>query len=559
MTIKHFKFSKFDVLAISIIILSSFILLLDATIYKGQPANMDGTAHIVNIAAFHKALSSGDFPVRWVDGFANYGLPMGSFAQQFTSYAGAFLTFLTHDVLVSFNFVYVIGTISSVVLFYLFLRFYFDSWPSFVGAFLFNFAPYRIINFYIRGAIPEYFSSVFFVLILICLYLFIKKKFKWAYIGLALSVFGMILSHPMNVVTSSVFIGPYLIYLILGEKNKLKTLISVSSSIFLGVLLSSYYLVPLLRDIKYFYYGSSVNHYNPTHLDLESFFNPNWYYFLTERNEILSRGHFIKTGLIESILMILGTLVVIIKRGLKKQISFIDVAILSGLLSVFLTTKYSSFLYQNINILSNIQFPWRMLSTLIFVPPIIASYLLVKIKNKYLSYILSIILITAIAWNRFPQIYGKNFTIIPQENYYFTVENIHSSNMNTIWTANTDDYQVHKNDKVAILEGEANLTDVSIMNSKRSFNIDSSAPVRMIDYTFYFPGWKVFVDGAEVPIEFQDVENKGVITYWVPEGKHTVEVIFTNTKTVLAGNYLSLFGLMAIGFMSLILSRPKKV
>lgn len=558
MTNKHFRFPKLDILAIFIIILSSFILLLDSTIYKGQPANMDGTAHIVHMAIFHNAISNGDFPVRWVDGFANYGLPMGSFVQQFTSYAGGFLTFLTNDVVASFNIVYGIGTISSVVLFYIFLRFYFNSWPSFVGAFLFNFAPYRIINFYIRGAIPEYFSSVFFVTILICLFMLIKKKKKWAFIGLSLSVFGMILSHPMNVITGSIFFGPYLIYLLLNDKNKIKTLILVMSSIFLGVLLSSYYLVPLLREIKFFYYGSSGNHYNPTHLDIKSFISPNWYYFLTERNEILSRGHFIKTGLIETILMFIGVIVATIRRLLKRKTSFFDLTILIGIILIFLTTKYSDFLYQNINILSNIQFPWRMLSTFIFIPPIIAAYLVTKISNKRLSYALSIILITLISWNRFPQLYGKNFTTFPQEHYYFTVDNIHSSNMNTIWIANTTDYHVHKNEKVAILEGQAKLTEINVTNSKRYFDIESSKPVRMIDYTFYYPGWKVFVDNVEVLIEFQDVENRGVITYWVPEGKHQVKVVFNNTKTVLLGNYLSLMGILIIFIASIYLFRTKK-
>jgi uncharacterized membrane protein len=552
MTNKFLKFNKSDFFAILLIILSSLILLVDTLIYKGQPANMDGVAHITHMAVFHNALAHGDFPVRWTDGFANYGLPIGSFAQQTTSYLGAFLTFITHDVVTSFNLVYVIGTLASVLLFYVFLRFYFKTWPSFIGAFLFNFAPYRLINLYIRGTIPEYFASVFLVSILIFLYLLFKKKSKGAFIGLALSVFGMILTHPMNALTGSVLIGPYFLFLLVQEKNKVKMLLLTIGAGLLGVLLSSYYLLPLLRDIKYFYYGSGGNHYNASHLTLNNFIDPKWYYFLVERNEILSRGHFIKTGLLETIVFLAGLFFVVIdklKNGWKKiKISFLDTAMLVGLISLFLTTELSAPLYKSIDLLSNIQFPWRMLSTFIFIPPIVVAALINKIHKKSLATIFGLVLVFIISWTRFPEVYGKNFTIFPQDYYYFTVDNIHSSNMNTIWTTETTGYPVKRDDKVAILDGDATLSEVKIENSRREFTIDAQTETRMIDYTFYFPGWKVFVDGKEVNIEFQDVEYRGVITYKVPEGQHNVEVVFENTKTVLLGNYLSIIALAIIVF-----------
>jgi len=299
--------NKSELSAILLLILASIIFLLDTLLFQNQPANMDGTIHITNMAIFHHALVNGDFPVRWTDGFANYGLPMGSFAQQLTSYLGAFLTFLTNNVIASFNLVYVIATLLSVVLFYVFLRFYFSTWASFIGAFMFNFAPYRIINIYIRGAIPEYFSSVFLIAILIFLHLLIKKKTWWSYLGLAGSIFGIIMSHPMNVFTSATFIGPYFLYLLAKTNNKLKLTFVVATAGLLGVLLSAYYLLPLLKDVQYFFYGSSSNHYTfGSTLGLNNFFDTNWYYFLTERNEILSRGHFIKTGLIEFLLLLIG-------------------------------------------------------------------------------------------------------------------------------------------------------------------------------------------------------------------------------------------------------------
>ena len=64
------------------------------------------------------------------------------------------------------------------------------------------------------------------------------------------------------------------------------------------------------------------------------------------------------------------------------------------------------------------------------------------------------------------------------------------------------------------------------------YKVTATSEIRMVDYTFYFPGWKVLVDAKEVPIEFQDMNYRGVITYNVPSGNHEVVVKFTDTKAV---------------------------
>ena len=54
--------------------------------------------------------------------------------------------------------------------------------------------------------------------------------------------------------------------------------------------------------------------------------------------------------------------------------------------------------------------------------------------------------------------------------------------------------------------------------------------MRIADATFYFPGWKVAIDGKPIEVEFQDPNYRGIITFHVPEGKHLVEVNFQRTK-----------------------------
>jgi hypothetical protein len=70
-----------------------------------------------------------------------------------------------------------------------------------------------------------------------------------------------------------------------------------------------------------------------------------------------------------------------------------------------------------------------------------------------------------------------------------------------------------------------------------------STPVEFVFrlYTFYFPGWRAYIDGAEVEIELGRPE--GFITFWVPEGEHEVLVRFEDTPPRTVGWIISAAGL----------------
>ena len=62
-------------------------------------------------------------------------------------------------------------------------------------------------------------------------------------------------------------------------------------------------------------------------------------------------------------------------------------------------------------------------------------------------------------------------------------------------------------------------------------------------YTYYFPGWRGYVDGQEVPIRPED--PYGLITLEVPAGEHQVKICFGDTPIRVVGKVISLlsFGL----------------
>lgn len=557
------KLSRSDWLFIIAIFFISIVTVFDLFTNVGRSANMDGLIHVTTAELYYRAMLHGQFPVTWVDGFGNYGFPLGLIAQQVTSYASAILIFIVHSPVTAYNIVCFVGLLLSNIFFYIFLRKYLPQIPAFVAVFLFNFSPYRIINLYIRGAIPEAFSNIFLPLILLSLYSYVKNRKITGLLAFSFLITCLALTHPMTLLIYSFIFVPYFLFLILvvdrrfifsrlWTKQSILLTVGCILAAVLGLGMAGYYLVPLNLEIKYFYYGLLKNHLTENqYLELKNYFDPQWYYFT--KTEIFSRGHVIKAGLVETLTVIFGVVTIVIglvKKRSKYTITLFDFAVVISLVIIFFTTKYSDVFYQHINLLSQIQFPWRMFTAFMFLPPIIVGFFFKKFTNIYL--ILFFLLFICII--RFPQLYGKNYADYSQQSYDFTAYNLHSTAMNTIWTGKTEDYPIEKN-KGAIIEGTGTILSKKINETTRLYDVDASTPLLLVDYTFYFPGWHVYVDGQNTPIQFQDPRYRGVITYNVTQGSHSVLVKFTDTKVGLLGKVLSAVSILL--FIMFIIFRNK--
>jgi uncharacterized membrane protein len=523
------------------IIIISVGLVFDLFINKGQPVTFDGPTHITNIAMFYKSLKEGNLQVTWTDGFANYGMPLGLMAQQVTSYLGAWTNFLTKDPLISYNFVFLIGAFLSNLTFYIFLREYFSTISSLIAVFIFNLASYRIINIYIRGALPEFFASFSLPLILLGIKKFLEtnKFFYFALISISFAL--MILTHPFMLIVYSFPIAFFIFFSLQNNKNWFKKISYLLLSFITGFLLSSYFIVPLSLELKYFYYGLARNHFNSGHfLSWKNFFDPRWFYFY--KDDIAPRGHFMKTGVIEIMAIFIFILLFIFNRKKSKINKPLRAMIFySSLIYVFFLIPISNFLYKNISFLGNIQHPWRMLSGFIFLPPIVFSFLIDQYFKRQ-EKLIFIIIIIIFSFLRIPQLYGKNYQLIPKEDYFFTKENLHAVILNTIWTGKAEDYPV-KRIKGEIIDGEGKLKVEEIKNNYRRYYLKAQTPVRLVDYTFYFPGWRVYANGKKIPVEFQDPNYRGVITYKLDKGEYNILVKFEDTKPRFLGKFLSLLGI----------------
>lgn len=201
-----------------------------------------------------------------------------------------------------------IGTVFSTLFFYLFLRLYTSSASSLLGATLFNFAPYRLVNVYARGALPEFFSSVWIPLILIAVIQFIRTHKPIWLVLLSIFICCLALTHPFLVVIGMFITLPSIFMESLLRPKALFSVIIMLLYIGLGLGLAGYYLVPLFGEMKYFYYGQQTSNFKQDHLlPLHQIFNYRWDYFSHQA----TRGYTISPGILELIVFVVATIFMI--------------------------------------------------------------------------------------------------------------------------------------------------------------------------------------------------------------------------------------------------------
>lgn len=379
-------------------IIISIIPVFDLFLNTGQPTTFDGIIHISTIAQFSSALQSGDFPVVWLNSFANYGLPVGLFSQQLPIYIGTLMQLFTHNAVLSYNLVLFLGIFLTNVFFYRFLRIYVGEKAAITGVIFLTLAPMHIIDIYIRGDLPEVFAGLFIPLILLSGHmLIVKKKVKGFFLLLG-SIAGITLSHPMMLFVGGFFFVPYFVYLFLSEVHfsltqifTKKILLRIILAIIaggVGMGIAAYYIMPLFLEIKYFYFGNEVSHFVMNqYLSLTNLFHPQWYYFT--QNDIATRGQFILTGLVEILSLPIALVFLLVNKLHKdKTRQFLLFLLIVSCLMIFFTTTLSSVFYTHIHIFDSLQFPWRFLAVFLFIPPLLYAIVLDKVNKNILFFCL---------------------------------------------------------------------------------------------------------------------------------------------------------------------------
>jgi len=504
---------------------------------------------------FDKCIQDLQIPCRWApDIDFQYGQPIFNFYGQFSFAIGEMFHLLGLSIIDSTKALFIVSLVGSAFTMFLLSS---NLWRSrlagVISALLYVYAPYRAVDVYVRGALPEAMAFIYFPLITYFFNRFVKEKKISLLVWFCLAFSALIITHNLSALMYLFFIIPWSIYFLTKEKawNLWKSFL-VSGFIIFG--LSAFYLLPAIFESQYISLKNTIQGYFDFHNHFatlnELLISRYWGYGASnwgKKDLSISVGH------IQWILplLILGTFIV--RRSLKQYSQFIFI-LLIGWGMLFLTHNKTTWVWENLVFLQYIQFPWRFLSVAILAFSLSSGVVIILIKGRILKFgLLAVVTALLIGLNT-PFFFEDLWYNVSDKEFFSGIwfEREISASPADYWPIfgiNTPTKKAEKN--VSFMNGLGEGYLISKNSNYQKYQISVSSASALIQFsTVYFPGWEAHWNDNKMNI--YPSGNLGLITANIQQGSGIMELKFKDTPIRILGNYLTLFSVFGLAVFILI-------
>jgi len=340
------------------IILLLFLIslpLLIPFLRSGYFTTHDGEWAVIRLVEMHREIKDLQIPPRWA-GFLNhgYGYPLFLFTYPLPYYLGEFFHLVGFGFVNSIKLVFGFSIVASAFFMFLLARRWWGVVGGLIAVFFYLYAPFRLVDLYIRGSIGESLAFVFFPLLFLLGEQVVLKKKRLDIMLFALAFGAFIITHNVFALLFAPVLSIYLIFFLLDQKKYMKqSAIALGLSVLSGLGISSYFWLPALLEQKYTALAQGI-------LDRPEQFVSVWKLFsVFPSNEELP----IFIGMVHILGFLVG-LGILIKSGKYRKL-----LILGGLvmIMIILMLPISGVFWDYAPMYSSIDFSWRMLGPLIFI------------------------------------------------------------------------------------------------------------------------------------------------------------------------------------------------
>jgi hypothetical protein len=494
----------------------SFFILLIFSLFalfplvtKGFFVTDDADWMIIRFSAFHQTLRDGEIPVRFLGRLnQEYGYPVSTFLYPGFMYLAEPFKLIGFGFVASIKIILGLSLLASSIFCYFWLKKFFDQFSSLIGAAFYLYLPYHLYDVYTRGSVGEVLALAILPFIL---WQIERKSMILASIGIGL----LLLSHN---ILAALFLGFLLCYfgldIFLAKKRK-QSILRYACMLGLGGGLSAFFWIPALFELPYTVFSKTT---------------------ISQWREYFASFPLIGFSVVIVLLFTLFHMAT--KKIMLKKHRLTVLFFVVGILSLFFATAMSSFLWEILPV-QFIQFPFRFLSLLLICVAFLVTVNISLLQGKR-QIVIGIGLIAVLAFSAYPFFQSIKYTQ-KDEGYYSTnmdTTTVHDEYM-PLWVKTKPTVRAEK--KVEISKGEGITSSVVYNNKQIQFAIESKKVTTVQINTIYWNGWKAFLDNKEIPIQYQN--PKGVMRISVPNGKHEVIVLFSETPVRLLSDILSCISL----------------
>ncbi len=495
---------------------------------------------------FHKCIQSLEFPCRWApDSEMGYGEPLFNYYTQLPYWIGEMFVATGISILNSVKLLFILSLIFSGIGMYKLARIFWGETGALASAVLYMYAPYRSVDVWVRGALPEALAFVFYPFVMLGLHQYCKtNKLKYLVI-FTLSLAALISTHNLSLVMFMPILGIYWLFLCVITKS-LKSIAGLVLSTVTALGLSAYYLLPVLLESKYIDLSRTVQGYYDFHIHFatlnELFISRFWGYggslwmhkFLSIS---LGQIHWILIGL---------SLVLLVRRRPATTIYFLMIVFL-GTVSLFLTHGKSALIWNTLPFMKYIQFPWRYLTSATFFIALAGGFWvqLVSPRLVKLTGILVILVIILSNYNFFrPDIWQS----VSDTDFFSGASwDFNRTAHKDYWpkTGGSPPDSIAPIDPLFVAGSGDPVSSIQTAHGA-SYVLDITSPNTIVQVPIvYFPGWVAKVDTKKIILSPQG--KLGLITTTLSTGRHNLELDFADTWPRILGNTVSLITLIISG------------
>jgi len=530
-------------------------------------AGHDVGSHLTYLRIFTDALSQGQFPVRWIEWVVGgQNQPLFNFYQPLLYYIAQIPHFFGSDILNSLYQTVLFLWLLSGFLTFLFVRNLTKSnLAATVSSALYVFAPYHILDIFVRTAYPESIALAFTP----GLFYSLERYFatgKRYYLGLLALFFAAVFTaHPPTLIMFAFPFALYLAYLVFedykkGLKQKL-ILIKGGLTFFgliLGAGLSAFFSIPAFLQQSLVSSTSLNAGYLDFHTHFVCLLQLIWssWGFGTSIQGCQDQLSF-QVGIVNWLVLIVTIAILFILFYLKKQnknslqtLLWIMVAFFG----MYMTLSYSEAFWEGVPYVSFLQFPWRFLAVVIFAIAVLGGLIFTYIEDKKQQLGLFVLLIIAIPALTFfylrPATYlSKEYFAQDSPDFYKGLTAVSQNDTAELgympkYAKVLPDPQTVSTLEIKTLDVDAKIAVVKNTFTDKEYVIIVPKKTRAVLYVHYFPGWKFSVNGNEVKPDYSNIYGFPYIN--LPSGQSQVKAWFTNTPIVTIANLITLLSFVVL-------------
>jgi len=541
---------------------------------------MHDDEHIARLYDFNLALKTGQFPPRWMQhlGFG-YGFPLFIFYPPVIYYIAELFYGAGVSIILSTKVMMGLGFILAALFMYAWIKNRFGRLSGIFAALLYTYAPYHAVDLYVRGAVAEFFSFVWIPALFWMIDLISStKRMKYVYVG-GIFFALIILTHNLVALSFIPFLCIYALGVLFSNKyDKKKILVLYLIAAFLGVGLSAFFWMPALLEKQYTIVDDILTKqlasYKIHFVYLQQFWNSPWGYGGSVAGPI--DGLSFQVGKIQIVVSVLALYLtgglLILRRKVTKEVLYVGLLVVSLVMSLYMASFYSEWIWDGIQPLWYIQFPWRFLLFSALFSSALGGYV-ISVANRYLPKIVVIIIVVILSGLALYTVrsYFQPSAYIPATDAQYTsreemewrvssmsFEYVPKGITTVLSPQGTTQLPITKSDiaisPFVIVSGKATGKIIKNDPVDKRFIVKSSTPTQFRVNTFSFPGWHITVDGHAQ--SYSDTNKLKLITFPLEPGRHTVEATYTKTWDQYVANTLTLVSIFSL-ILGIIYSRMK--